>query len=257
MRVTPSAVAEHPTPNLEVLQSEGITFRLNATCIDVAPSAGGVRVGVDCTAGAPAIDGSHVLFAVGRRPNTDDLGVAAAGLTVDARGFLTVDDQCRTNVEGIWALGECNGRGAFTHTAYNDYEVVADTLLDGGSRRLTDRIPCYALYTDPPVGRVGMSLAEARASGRRLLVGHRPMAMVARAKEMSETAGFMRAIVDADTERILGAVVFGINGDEIVHSLLDVMYAGAPYTTVSRAVHIHPTVSELVPTMLQELRPLE
>ena len=144
-----------------------------------------------------------------------------------------------------------------THTAYNDYEVVADTLLNGGSRRLTDRIPCYALYTDPPVGRVGMSLAEARASGRRLLVGHRPMAKVARAKEMSETAGFMRAIVDADTERILGAVVFGINGDEIVHSLLDVMYAGAPYTTVSRAVHIHPTVSELVPTMLQELRPLE
>ncbi len=242
---------------LEVLQSEGITFRLNATCIDVAPSLGGVRVGVDCTAGAPAVDGSHVLFAVGRRPNTDDLGVAAAGLTVDARGFLTVDDQCRTDVEGIWALGECNGRGAFTHTAYNDYEVVADTLLNGGSRRLTDRIPCYALYTDPPVGRVGMSLAEARASGRRLLVGHRPMAKVARAKEMSETAGFMRAIVDADTERILGAVVFGINGDEIVHSLLDVMYAGAPYTTVSRAVHIHPTVSELVPTMLQELRPLE
>lgn len=198
-----------------------------------------------------------MLVAVGRQPNTDDLGVAAAGLTVDARGFLTVDDQCRTDVKDVWALGECNGRGAFTHTAHNDYEIVADTLLDGGSRRLTDRIPCYALYTDPPVGRAGMSLAETRASGRRLLVGERPMAKVGRAKEMSETAGFMRAIVDADSETILGAVVVGINGDEIVRSLLDVMYAGAPYTTVSRAVHIHPTVTELVPTMLQGLRPLE
>jgi pyruvate/2-oxoglutarate dehydrogenase complex dihydrolipoamide dehydrogenase (E3) component len=240
-----------------VLEDEGIEFRLNATCIDLAPGPAGVRVGVDCTSGAPAIDGSHVLFAVGRRPNTDDLGVEASGLAVDARGFLTVDDQCRTNVEGVWALGECNGHGAFTHTAYNDFEIVADTLLDGGDRRLTDRIPCYALYTDPPVGRVGMSLRDARASGRRLLVGHRPMSKVGRAREMSETAGFMRAVIDADTQKILGAVVFGIGGDEIVQSLLDVMYADAPYTVVARAVHIHPTVTELIPTMLQDLRPPE
>jgi pyruvate/2-oxoglutarate dehydrogenase complex dihydrolipoamide dehydrogenase (E3) component len=242
---------------LEVLQGEGIAFRLNSTCIDVAPGPSGVRVGVDCTSGAPSIEGSHVLVAVGRRPNTDDLGVEAAGLAVDARGFLTVDDQCRTNVQGVWALGECNGRGAFTHTAYNDYEIVADALLEGGSRRLSDRIPCYALYTDPPVGRIGMSLAEARASGRRLLVGYRPMAKVGRAKEMSETAGFMRALVDADSQRIVGAVIFGIGGDEVVQSLLDVMYADAPYTVVARAVHIHPTVTELIPTMLQALRPLD
>jgi pyruvate/2-oxoglutarate dehydrogenase complex dihydrolipoamide dehydrogenase (E3) component len=242
---------------LEVLQREGIAFRLNAACIDVGPSPAGVRVGVDCTVGAPAVEGSHVLFAVGRRANTDDLGADAAGLAMDDRGHLTVDDRCRTNVSGVWALGECNGHGAFTHTAYNDYEIVADAVLGDGNRRLTDRIPCYALYTDPPVGRVGMSLAEAKASGRRLLVGHRPMSKVARAKEMSETDGFMRAVVDADTERILGAVVFGINGDEIVHSLLDVMYADAPYTVVARAVHIHPTVTELIPTMLQELKPVE
>ena len=242
---------------LEVLQGEGIEFRLLAPCIDVGNAPGGVRVSVDCTAGAPAIDGSHVLFAVGRRPNTDDLGVEAAGLTTDAHGFLVVDDECRTSVAGVWALGECNGRGAFTHTAYNDYEIVADNLLAGASRRLTDRIPCYALYTDPPVGRVGMSLAEAHASGRRLLAGRRPMAKVGRAKEMSETAGFMRAIVDADTQRILGAVVFGIGGDEVVQSLLDVMYADAPYTVVARAMHIHPTVTELIPTMLQQLRPVD
>lgn len=241
----------------EVLQSEGIEFRLNATCIAVAPGAAGVSVGVDCTAGAPLVEGSHVLFAVGRRPNTDDLGVEVAGLTLDDRGFLVVDDQCRTNIDGVWALGECNGRGAFTHTSYNDYEIVADAVLGGGTRRLSDRIPCYALYTDPPVGRVGMNLAEARASGRRLLVGERPMSKVGRAKEMSETHGFMRALVDADTERILGAVVFGINGDEVVQSLLDVMYADAPYTVVSRAVHIHPTITELIPTMLQGLRPLD
>ena len=240
----------------EVLESEGILFRLSATCIDVQPGATGVSVRVDCTHGVPRIEGSQALFAIGRRPNTDDLGLDRAGIVTDARGYIQVDGQCRTNVEGVWALGECNGHGAFTHTSYNDYEVVAANLLDGDSRRLTDRIPCYALYTDPPVGRAGMTLGEARATGRSLLVGFRPMTRVSRAQEMSETRGFMRAIVDAETRRILGAVVFGAGGDEIVHSLLDLMYAGVPASTIARGVHIHPTITELVPTMLQELVPL-
>ena len=240
-----------------VLEAEGIEFRLSATCIGLAPTPGGVSVDVDCTKGAPSVHGSHVLLAVGRRPNTDDLGVEAAGIATDDRGYITVDDQCRTSVAGIWALGECNGRGAFTHTAYHDHDVVVANLLDGDPRRLSERIPCYALYTDPPVGRVGMSMQEARASGRQVLVAYRPMTAVSRAREMSETHGFMRVLVDAATRRLLGAVVFGIGGDEIVHALVDVMYADAPYTVISRAVHVHPTISELIPTMLQELTPLE
>jgi len=240
----------------EVLEGEGIAFRVGATCIDVRPGTTGVSVGVDCTNGDPRIEGSHVLFAVGRKPNTDDLGLDRAGIVSDQRGYIQVDAQARTNVEGVWALGECNGRGAFTHTSYNDYEVVAANLLDGDPRRLTDRIPCYALYTDPPVGRAGMTLREARETGRKLLVAFRPMTKVGRATEMSETHGFMRAVVDAETRKILGAVVFGVSGDEVVQSLLDVMYTGAPASTVARAVLIHPTITELVPTMLQELRPL-
>jgi pyruvate/2-oxoglutarate dehydrogenase complex dihydrolipoamide dehydrogenase (E3) component len=240
-----------------VLEAEGVEFRLGATCISLHRSPPGVKVGVDCTEGAPAVDGSHVLLAVGRRANTDDLGLDAAGVATDARGFITVDDQCRTTVPGIWAIGECNGHGAFTHTSYNDYEIVAANLLDNDPRRLSDRITCYALFTDPPVGRVGMTLQEARASGRTVLVAERPMSKVSRAREMSETQGFMRALVDAEDRTLLGAVVFGAGGDEIVHSLLDVMYAKAPYTTISRAVHIHPTITELVPTMLQELKPLD
>ena len=240
----------------EVLEAEGIAFRLNASCIDLQLHVAGVTVGVDCTKAAPRIDGSHVLFAVGRRPNTDDLGLEHAVVKTDPRGFIDVDPQGRTSAEGVWALGECNGRGAFTHTSYNDYEVVAANLLDGDPRRITDRIPCYALYTDPPVGRVGLTLREAKATGRPLLMGMRPMTRVSRAREMSETRGFMRAIVDAETKRILGAVVFGVGGDEIVHSLLDVMYADAPASTIARAVHIHPTITELVPTMLQELVPV-
>jgi len=240
----------------EVLEGEGIEFRLSAACIELAPARGGVSVGVECTVGAPAVEGSHVLLAVGRRPNTDDLGLEAAGVATDARGYITVDDQCRTNVPGIWALGDCNGRGAFTHTAFHDYEVVAANLLDDDPRRISERIPCYALYTDPPVGRVGMTMEEARASGRRVLVAQRPMTKVSRAREMSETHGFMRALVDADTSRLLGAVVVGAGGDEIIHSLADAMYADAAYTVISRAVHVHPTISELIPTMLQDLTPL-
>jgi len=241
----------------QVLEGEGIAFRLKANCITVAGADGRVAVGVDCAHGEPRMVGSHVLFAVGRRPNAADLGLEAAGVETDVRGFITVDDRCGTNVPGVWALGECNGRGAFTHTSYNDYEIVAANLLDGDARRVTDRIPCYALYTDPPVGRAGMSLREARESGRRLLVATKPMTRVARAREMSETHGFMRAIVDADTKRVLGAVIVGINGDEIVHSLPDVMYADAPYTVISRDVHIYPTVTELIPTLLQELAAMD
>jgi len=239
-----------------LLEQEGIEFRLSANCIALSPDRGGVSVAVDCTEGSPSIAGSHVLLAVGRRPNTDDLGLDAAGVAVDGRGYVVVDDHCRTNVPGVWALGECNGHGAFTHTAYNDYEIVSATLLDGDARKLSDRIACYALFTDPPVGRVGMTIQEARASGRQVLVGYRPMTKVSRAVEMGETHGFMRALVDADSKQLLGAVIFGVGGDEVVHSLADVMYAKAPYTTISRAVHIHPTISELIPTMLQELQPL-
>ena len=241
----------------QVLEAEGIAFRLNASCIGLRPTPAGAAVGVNCTQGPPEVEGTHVLLAVGRRPNTDDLGLKAAGIAADARGFITVDDQCRTNVPGVWALGDCNGRGAFTHTAYNDHEIVVANLFDDDPRRISDRIPCYALYTDPPVGRVGSTIREARASGTRVLVGYRPMSKVSRAKEMGETSGFMRVLVDGDTRQILGAVVFGVGGDEIVHSILDVMYARAPYTTISRAVHIHPTISELIPTMLQGLKPLD
>ena len=241
----------------KILESEGIDVRLKATCIGLRRTPQGAAVSVDCTQGTPEVESTHVLLAVGRRPNTDDLGLDAAGIATDARGFITVDDQCRTSVPGVWAIGDCNGRGAFTHTAYNDYEIVAANLFDGDPRGIGDRIPCYALYTDPPVGRVGMTTREARASGKRVLVAYRPMVKVGRAREMSETLGFMRALVDADTEQFLGAVVFGVGGDEIVHSILDVMYARAPYTTIARAVHIHPTISELIPTMLQGLRPLD
>ena len=241
----------------QILEAEGIDVRLKATCIGLRRTPSGAAVSVDCAQGPPEVEGTHVLLAVGRRPNTDDLGLDAAGIATDARGFITVDDQCRTNVPGVWAIGDCNGRGAFTHTSYNDYEIVAANLFDGDPRGIGDRIPCYALYTDPPVGRVGMTTREARASGKHVLVAYRPMVKVSRAREMSETLGFMRALVDADTRQILGAVVFGVGGDEIVHSILDVMYARAPYTTIARAVHIHPTISELIPTMLQGLRPLD
>jgi pyruvate/2-oxoglutarate dehydrogenase complex dihydrolipoamide dehydrogenase (E3) component len=241
----------------QILESEGIVVRLNATCIGMRLTMRGAAVGVDCAQGTPEIDSTHVLLAVGRRPNTEDLGLEAAGIAHDARGFITVDDHCLTTVPGVWALGECNGHGAFTHTAYNDYEIVASQLFEEGERKISDRIPCYALYTDPPVGRAGLTTQEARTSGKRVLVGYRPMTKVSRAREMGETSGFMRALVDADTQQILGAVVFGAGGDEIVHSMLDVMYARTPYTTISRAVHIHPTISELIPTMLQELTPLD
>ncbi|RQH05372.1 FAD-containing oxidoreductase [Paraburkholderia dinghuensis] len=238
----------------EILESEGIVVRTGAQCIRFAPHAAGVAVGVDCTAGEPEIVGSHVLLAVGRRPNTDDLGLDKAGVATDPRGYIRVDDQLATNVPGIWALGDCNGRGAFTHTAYNDFEIVAANLLDGQARRVSQRIPAYALFIDPPLGRVGITETEARASGRPLLVGRRPMTRVGRAVEKDETRGFMKVVVDAQTSRILGAAILGTGGDEAIHGILDVINAGIPYTALQQAVPIHPTVSELIPTMLGEMR---
>jgi pyruvate/2-oxoglutarate dehydrogenase complex dihydrolipoamide dehydrogenase (E3) component len=238
----------------EILEGEDITVRTSAKCIRLAPHDEGVAVGVDCTSGEPEIAGSHVLLAVGRRPNTDDLGLDKAGVATDARGYIRVDDQLATNVPGIWALGDCNGRGAFTHTAYNDFEIVAANLLDGEARRVSQRVPAYALYIDPPLGRVGITETEARASGRPLLVGHRPMTRVGHAVEKDETKGFMKVVVDAETSKILGAAILGTGGDEVIHGILDVMNAGVPYTTLQRAVPIHPTVSELIPTMLGEMR---
>ncbi|HEX7053787.1 MAG TPA: FAD-dependent oxidoreductase, partial [Burkholderiales bacterium] len=199
----------------------------------------------------------HLLLAVGRRPNTDDLRLDAAGVRTDERGYIEVDDGLRTNVEGIWALGDCNGKGAFTHTAWNDYEIVAANLLDGASRRVSDRVAAYALFIDPPLGRAGMTEAEARKSGRKVLMGKMAMRRVGRAREAGETQGFMKVLVDADSQELLGAAILGLNGDEVIHSLLDMMYARRPYTTIARAMHIHPTVSELVPTLLGSLKPLD
>jgi len=238
-----------------ILEREGVRFHLSVPCAKVTMANGGTRIRLALTSGRTAyeIEASHVLAAVGRRPNTDDLGLERAGVALDARGYIKVDDQLRTSADGVWALGDVNGRGAFTHTAYNDHEIVAANLLGEAPRRVSDRIPAYALFTDPPLGRVGMTESEARASGRRVLSGLMPMSRVGRAKERGETQGFMKVVVDADSERILGAALLCIEGDEIVHSLLDVMAAGASYKVVQRAMHIHPTVSELIPTLLGKL----
>ena len=240
----------------EILEQEGIHLRLNAKCVALSKSGDEVVTKVDCEKDSPEVRGSHVLMAVGRRPNTDDLGLERAGVSVDSRGYIGVDDRLRTNVEGIWALGDCNGHGGFTHTSYNDFEIVAANLLDADPRRLTDRIPAYALYIDPPLGRAGMTETEALKTGRKLLIGKRPMTKVGRAVEKGEPQGFMKIVVDAETKEILGAAILGTGGDEAIHSILDVMYANKPYTLIQRAVHIHPTVSELIPTMLGELKPL-
>jgi pyruvate/2-oxoglutarate dehydrogenase complex dihydrolipoamide dehydrogenase (E3) component len=240
----------------KILEGEGILVRLDAECIQLAPHAEGVSVGVQCASGEPASIGSHVLLAVGRTPNTQDLGLNRAGVAIDQHGYIIVDDQLRTNVDGIFALGDCNGRGAFTHTAYNDFEIVAANLLDHDPRRVSDRIPCYAMYMDPPLARIGMTEREVRATGRPALVGTRPMTRVNRAVEKGESLGFMKVLVDAESRKILGASLLGVGCDEAIHCLLDIMYAGLPYTTVQRAVHIHPTVSELLPTLLGDLKPL-
>lgn len=239
----------------EILEAEGIDIVVGADDVRITKTDKGFEL--TPRAGAEPIAGSHLLMAVGRRPNTDDLGLDAAGVQTDARGYIVVDDQLKTNVDHIWAMGDCNGKGAFTHTSYNDFEIVAANLLDNDPRRVSDRITTYALYIDPPLGRAGMSVSQVRASGRKALVGKRPMTRVGRAVEKGETQGFMKVVVDAETDEILGAAILGVGGDEAIHAILDVMSAKAPYTTLSRTMHIHPTVSELIPTMLQEMSPLD
>jgi pyruvate/2-oxoglutarate dehydrogenase complex dihydrolipoamide dehydrogenase (E3) component len=239
----------------EILAAEEIDIVVGADDIRICKSDNGFEL--TPSAGAAPVAGSHLLMAVGRRPNTDDLGLEAAGVLTDARGYIVVDDRLRTNVDHIWAMGDCNGKGAFTHTSYNDFEIVAANLLDNDPRRVSDRITTYALYIDPPLGRAGMTVDQVRASGRKALLGKRPMTKVGRAVEKGETQGFMKVVVDADTDEILGAAILGVGGDEAIHAILDVMSAKAPYTTLSRTMHIHPTVSELIPTMLQEMSPLD
>ena len=239
----------------EILETEGIRIRLNANCLSLAKRDDRIAVGVECDGGPPEVLGTHLLLAVGRTPNTNDLGLDRAGVATDQRGYIIVDDQLQTNVPGIWALGDCNGRGAFTHTSYNDQEIVADNLLNADHRRVSDRIQTYALFTDPPLGRCGMTDAEIRKSGRVALAAKHPMSRVGRAIEKGETQGFIKITVDAETKQILGAAILGTGGDEVVQVLLDVMYAKAPYTVVRRAMHIHPTVAEFLPTVLSKLEP--
>ena len=239
----------------EILEAEGINVRLNAKCISLAKRDGGVTVGLTCEEGPPEVVGTHVLLAVGRIPNTSDLGLDSAGVATDHRGYIIVDDQLQTNVPGIWALGDCNGRGAFTHTSYNDYEIVADNLFNADHRRVSDRIQAYALYIDPPLGRCGMTETEIQKSGRRALAARYPMDQVSRAYEKGETQGFIKISVDSETKQILGAAILGVGGDEVIHVLLDVMYAKAPYTVIRRAMHIHPTVAEYLPIILAKLGP--
>jgi pyruvate/2-oxoglutarate dehydrogenase complex dihydrolipoamide dehydrogenase (E3) component len=240
----------------EILEGEGIGIRLSAKVQQVAKLGDEIVVTAQSAGQVEDFQGSHLLLAIGRRPNTGDLGLEKAGVKTDSRGYIQVDDQLRTNVEGIWALGDCNGKGAFTHTSYNDFEIVAGNLLDNDPRRVSDRIPAYALFIDPPLGRAGMTEAEVLHSGRKALIAKRPMTKVGRAVEKGETQGFMKIVVDAGNHQILGAALLGTGCDEAVHCILDVMYAKAPYTVIQRAVHIHPTVSELIPTMLGELKPL-
>ena len=241
----------------EFLEGEGIEVRTGAQCLSAKKTRGGISIGIGCARGAPRASGSHLLLAVGRVPNTDDLGLDAAGIRTDERGYIEVDEELRTSNPNVWALGDCNGKGAFTHTAYNDFEIVADNLLNGARRKWTDRIPVYALYTDPPLGRVGMSEAEIRQKRIKALVGKRPMSRVARAVEKGETAGFLKIHVEQDSQRILGAALLGTSADESVHSLIDIVYARTPYAEFQRRVRIHPTVSELLPFVLEDLKPVQ
>jgi pyruvate/2-oxoglutarate dehydrogenase complex dihydrolipoamide dehydrogenase (E3) component len=239
------------------LAEEGIDIRVNSKVVGLAKEGDQVAVTVETGAARSRIVGSHLLLAIGRRPNTDDLGLDQAGIKIDKHGYVEVDDQLRASAPDVWALGDCNGRGAFTHTSWNDFEIVAGNLLDNDARRVSDRITAYALYTDPPLGRAGMTERQARESGRPVLAATMAMEDVSRAYEKGETKGFMRILVDKETKQILGASLLGLSGDEVIHSILDVMYAKAPYTVIRRAMHIHPTVSEFIPTMLEDLAPLQ
>ncbi len=239
----------------EILEAEGIRFELNAECVSLSLQNSRIEVGVSCKREAAPISASHLLLAVGRVPNTDDLGLDAAGIETNDRGLIVVDDELRTNVEGVWALGEVNGRGAFTHTTYNDFEIVAANLFTEQHRLVSERVDCYGLFIDPPLGRAGISERAAREAGFNLRIGTRPMTRVGRAREFGETQGFMKVVVDADTDKILGAAILGLNGDEAIHGIIDIMNADLPYTAIQRSVHIHPTVSELIPTVFGELKP--
>jgi pyruvate/2-oxoglutarate dehydrogenase complex dihydrolipoamide dehydrogenase (E3) component len=241
----------------DFLKEEGIDVRVGSKVVGVAKEGNSIAVKVESAGAVSQVAGTHVLVAIGRRPNTDDLGLERAGIATDARGYIQVDDQLRTSVPGIWAMGDCNGRGAFTHTSWNDFEIVAANLLDNDQRRVSDRITAYALYTDPPLGRAGMTEAEVRKTGKPALISTMAMEDVSRAYEKGETKGFMKILVDRDSKQILGASLLGLAGDEVIHCILDLMYAKAPYTVMQRAMHIHPTVSEFIPTMLGELRPLQ
>ena len=250
---------EDPDVSQEIqkfLEQEGINFRLNAKCLSGKKIDNGIMVNLDCETGDKQVTGSHLLIATGRRPNTDDLGLENTGVGLDQRGYIQVNDYLETSKPGIYALGDVNGRGAFTHTAYNDFEIVAENLLDGSNRKVRDRILAYALYTDPALARIGITETQARESGKPILMASRSMSRIARAKEKGETYGFIKILVDASSRQILGATILGIEGDEIIHSLLDIMYAKQPYTVIKNAVHIHPTVSELIPTVLGDLKPL-
>jgi pyruvate/2-oxoglutarate dehydrogenase complex dihydrolipoamide dehydrogenase (E3) component len=253
-RLLPREDEEVSDAVLALMRDEGITVYLGAECIALEGEAGAIRVRAKGDRLCEQTVGTHLLLAVGRRPNTDDLGLAKAGVAVDAHGYVQVDDHGRTSAPNIWAMGDCNGKGAFTHTSYNDFEIVADAVLGEGRRRISDRITAYSLFTDPPLARIGLTEREARQAGHDVLVGTRPMSRVGRAVERGETTGFMKVVVDGASQRLLGAAIFGVNGDESIHCLLDAMYAKAPYTAVSEAVHIHPTVAELLPTVLQDLR---
>jgi len=241
----------------DFLKEEGIDVRVGSKVVGVEKEGNAIAVKVESAGAVSQVAGTHVLVAIGRRPNTDDLGLDKAGIATDARGYIQVDDQLRTSAAGIWAMGDCNGRGAFTHTSWNDFEIVAANLLDNGQRRVSDRITAYALYTDPPLGRAGMTEAEVRKAGKPALISTMSMEDVSRAYEKGETKGFMKILVDRDSKQILGASLLGLSGDEVIHCILDLMYAKAPYTVMQRAMHIHPTVSEFIPTMLGELRPLQ
>ena len=241
----------------DFLKEEGIDVRVGSKMVGVEKQGNSIVAKVESTGRVSQITGTHMLVATGRRPNTDDLGLDRAGIATDARGYIVVDDQLRTNVSGIWAMGDCNGRGAFTHTSWNDFEIVAANLLDNDQRRVSDRITAYALYTDPPLGRAGMTEAEVRKTGKPALISTLAMTDVMRAQERGETKGFMKILVDRDSKQILGASFLGLEGDEVIHSVLDIMYAKAPYTVIQRAMHIHPTVSEFIPTMLDQLKRLQ
>lgn len=262
-RVTVVEMADRPIPREDediaksvqsILESEGVRFELGARCIGLSQQSSQIKVAVSCEREVPRISGSHVLLAVGRAPNTDDLGLEAAGIETNARGYIEVDSRLRTNVENVWALGDVNGRGAFTHTAYNDFEIVAANLFENGPRSVDDRVDCYALFIDPPLGRVGLTEGAALDAGYQLRVGTRPMTLVGRAREFGETRGLMKVVVDAETDKVLGAAILGLNGDEAVHGIIDIMNADLPYTSIQRSVHIHPTVSELIPTVFGDLR---